>query len=79
MVGRAFGPTSESAVGDHSHNGIGPLRVKHQYSAEELYGKQTYIPQLTLVAGIGPIGPWPAASSQRDGRLREGALPGFPT
>ena len=79
MVGHASGPTSESAVGGHSHNGIGPLRVKHQYSAEELYGKQTYNPQLTLVAGIGPVGPWPAASSQRDGRLREGALPGSPT
>ena len=79
MVGRASGPTSESAVGGHSHNGIGPLGVKHPYNAEELSGKRTYNPQLTLVAGIGPVGPWPAASSQRDGRLREGALPGFPT
>ena len=79
MVGHASGPTSESAVGGHLHNGIGPLRVRHPYNAEELYGKRTYNPQLTLVAGIGPVGPWLAASSQRDGRLHEAALLGFPT
>ena len=78
-MGHASGPTSESAVGGRSHNGRVPLGVKHPYNAEELSGKQTYNPQLTLVAGIGPVGPWPAASSQRGGRLREGALPGFPT
>ena len=78
-MGHASGPTSKSVVGGHSHNGIGPLRVKHPYNVEELFGKLTYNPQLTLVASIGPVGPWPTTSSQQDGRLREGALPGFPT
>ena len=77
-MGRASGPTSKSAVGGHSHNGIGPLGVKHPYIAEELFEKRTCNQQLTLVAGIGPVGPWPAASSQWDGRLCEGALPGCP-
>ena len=78
-MGRASGPTSESVVEGHSHNDIGPLGVRHPYIAEELFEKRTYKPQLTLVAGIGPVGPWPTASSQRDGRLHEAALPGFPT
>ena len=78
-MGHASGPTSKSAVGGHSHNGIVPLGVKHPYNAEELSGKRTYNPLLILVVNIGPVGPWPAASSQRDGRLHEAALLRFPT